>query len=196
MTLHRVVLDACVLFPTVMREVLVGCAAAGLYEPRWSARILEEWARATAKIGAEVIARGEVAVLRARWPGAEVQVPEAALARFWLPDPNDIHVLAAAVLGHADLIITLNAQDFPRDLLQAEGLKRADPDGFLCDLHAANPAAVRGVVDAVVAEACRLSGQDWTARRLLKKAGLHRLGKAVERGAAGSNIVGNGGGIN
>ena len=115
------VLDACVLFPTVMREVLVGCAAAGLYEPRWSARILEEWARATAKIGAEVIARGEVAVLRARWPGAEVQVPEAALARFWLPDPNDIHVLAAAVLGHADLIITLNAQDFPRHLLAAEG---------------------------------------------------------------------------
>ena len=107
------VLDACVLFPTVMREVLVGCAAAGLYEPRWSARILEEWARATAKIGAEVIARGEVAVLRARWPGAEVQVPDGALARFWLPDPDDIHVLAAAVLGHADLIITLNAQDFP-----------------------------------------------------------------------------------
>lgn len=177
----RVTLDACVLFPTVMREVLLGCAAAGLYDPRWSARILEEWARATAKIGAEVIARGEVAVLRALWPGAEVPVPDAALARFWLPDPNDIHVLAAAVLGHADLIITLNAQDFPRDLLQAEGLKRADPDGFLCDLFAQNPDAVRGVVAGVVAEACRLSGQVWTARTLLKKARLNRLAKALER---------------
>lgn len=181
MTPQRVVLDACVLFPTVMREVLIGCAAAGLYEPRWSARILEEWARATAKIGAEVMARGEVALLRARWPGAEVLVPDAALVRFWLPDPNDIHVLAAAVLGHADLIITLNAQDFPRDLLQAEGLKRADPDGFLCDLFAQSPGSVRGVVDAVVAEACRLSGQSWTARTLLKKAKLNRLAKALDK---------------
>ena len=177
----RVVLDACVLFPTVMREVLIGCAAAGLYEPRWSARILEEWARATAKIGAEVIARGEVALLRARWPEAEVQVADAALARFWLPDSDDIHVLAAAVLGHADLIVTLNAQDFPRDLLQAEGLKRADPDGFLCDLFAQKPVAVRAVVADVVAEACRLSAEAWTARTLLKKAKLTRLAKALAR---------------
>ena len=180
----RVVLDACVLFPTVMREVLVGCAAAGLYDPRWSARILEEWARAAGKLGpeAQVFARGEVAVLRTRWPGAEVVVPDGALARFWLPDPNDIHVLAAAVLGHVDLIITLNAQDFPRDLLQAEGLKRADPDGFLCDLFAHDPVAVHGVVASVVAQACDLSGADWTARSLLKKAKLTRLAKALDRG--------------
>ena len=178
----RVVLDACVLFPTVMREVLMGCAAAGLFDPRWSARILEEWARATAKIGAEVVARGEVALLRTRWPGAEVQVPDAALARFWLPDPNDIHVLAAAVLGHADLILTLNARDFPRDLLQAEGVKRDDPDTFLCGLFARSPDQVRGVVDSVVAEASRLSGEAWTVRTLLKKAKLTRLAKTLERG--------------
>ena len=56
----RAALDACVLFPTVLREVLTGAAAAGLYQPVWSDRILEEWARATAKLGpaAEVIARG------------------------------------------------------------------------------------------------------------------------------------------
>ena len=179
----RVVLDACVLFPTVMREVLLGCAAAGLFEPRWSARILEEWARATVKLGpeAEVFARGEVAVLRTCWPQAEVRVPDAALARFWLPDPNDIHVLAAAVIGHADLIVTLNARDFPGDLLQAEGLKRADPDGFLCDLFARDPDAVRAVIDAVVAEACRLSGENWTSKSLLKKAKLTRLSKAMDR---------------
>ncbi len=183
MTRWRVVLDACVLFPTVMREVLLGCAAAGLFEPRWSARILEEWARATVKLGpeAEVFARGEVALLRARWPGAEMQVPQAMLAKLWLPDPDDIHVLAAAIAGHADLIVTLNARDFPRDLLQVEGVKRADPDGFLCDLFGQNPDAVHSVVDAVVAEACRLSGAVWTARALLKKAKLTRLAKALER---------------
>ena len=68
----RVLLDACVLFPTVLREVLLGCAARGLYEPRWSAHILEEWARATVKLGpgAEALARGEVAVAKAQFPAA------------------------------------------------------------------------------------------------------------------------------
>lgn len=177
----RVVLDACVLFPTVQREVLIGCAAAGLFAPRWSARILEEWARAVVKLGpgAEVVARGEVARLRADWPEAEVLVPAAQLARFWLPDPDDAHVLAAAVLGHADMILTVNARDFPRDILRQEGVTRADPDGFLCQLLAAHPAQVAGVVGTVVAEACRLSGAVWTTRTLLKKAKLTRLAKAL-----------------
>jgi len=177
----RVLIDACVLFPTVMREVVTGCAAAGLFAPRWSGRILEEWARATRKLGpeAEVFARGEVALLRARFPGAEVAVPEGLLARLWLPDPNDVHVLAAAVACSADLILTLNAQDFPRGVLAEEGLERADPDTFLRGLYAESPDAVRAVVDAVVAEARRLSGQDWNRRTLLKKAQLNRLGKAL-----------------
>jgi predicted nucleic acid-binding protein len=179
----RVVLDACVLFPTVMREVLIGCAAADLFEPRWSRRILEEWARAAGKLSpeSEMFARGEVAKLQAHWPKAEVWFSGETQARFWLPDPNDIHVLAAAVVAHADLILTLNAKDFPRDLLQAEGLKRDDPDGFLCDLFTKSPDKVRAVVDAVVAEACRLSGEEWTVKSLLKKAQLTRLVKALER---------------
>ena len=40
----RVLIDACVLYPTVMREVVLGVAAQGLFTPRWSPRILEEWA--------------------------------------------------------------------------------------------------------------------------------------------------------
>jgi hypothetical protein len=48
----RVLIDACVLYPTVMREVLIGVAAKGLFTPLWSARILEEWARAAARLDA------------------------------------------------------------------------------------------------------------------------------------------------
>ncbi|MEY3307771.1 MAG: hypothetical protein RLZZ413_1809, partial [Pseudomonadota bacterium] len=47
----KIVLDACVLYPTVLREILIGVARAGLYTPLWSDRILEEWARATRKLG-------------------------------------------------------------------------------------------------------------------------------------------------
>ena len=46
----RAVLDACVLYPPVLRDLLLGCAEAGLYEPKWSERILEEWARAVVKL--------------------------------------------------------------------------------------------------------------------------------------------------
>ncbi len=174
----RLTLDACVLYPTVMREMLLGCAAEGLFAPRWSARILEEWARAAARRGDEVLARGEIARLRGTWPGAEV-APHAGLeARLWLPDANDIHVLSSAVAGSCDGIVTLNARDFPRDVLAEEGLTRADPDGLLLGFHAASP-AVATVAARVVAEAERLSGADWPVRKLMRKAGLPRLGKAL-----------------
>ena len=112
---RRILLDACVLYPTVLREILIGCAAAGLFEPLWSARLLEEWARAAARLGpeGEAVARGEIAALRAAFPGAEVRVPEGSERRLWLPDPDDVHVLAAAVAGRADAILTANAQGLP-----------------------------------------------------------------------------------
>ncbi len=177
----RVLLDACVLFPTVLREVLLGCAAQGLYEPRWSARILEEWARATVKLGpgAEAIARGEVAVAKAQFPFAMVAANPGLEARLWLPDPNDTHVLVAAVAGSADVILTMNAKDFPRDVLAEEGLLRTDPDNFLLGLWESAPAEVEAVVAAVAAEASRLSGEEWTPRRLMKKARLGRFAKVL-----------------
>ena len=80
----RVLIDACVLYPTVMREVILGAARLGLFEPRWSDRILEEWARATVKLGpeAEVFARGEIAMRGWATPPQE---------RFRQRDPNSQH---------------------------------------------------------------------------------------------------------
>lgn len=177
----RAVLDACVIYPTVMREVLLGVARLGVYEPRWSARIMEEWARAARKLGpeGEAQARGEVALLSARWPEAAVLWPESLETRLWLPDPADVHVLAAAIAGSADVIVTLNAKDFPRQILAEEGLSRVDPDAFLLGFWQGDAGAVEGVVAQVLAEARRLSGEDWSARALLKKARLPRLAKAV-----------------
>ena len=180
----KALLDANVLYPTVLREILIGCARAGLFEPLWSERILEEWARATVKLGpgAEVIARGEIAALRAAFPRASV-VPGAALtARLWLPDANDIHVLAAAIAGSADLIVTENAADFPRHTLTDEGLARLDADQFLTGLHDQAPRAVAEACETVRAEAERLSGEAQPLRPLLKRARLPKLARRLSAG--------------
>lgn len=177
----RYLLDTCVIYPTVMREMLLGVARTGAFEPLWSARILEEWARAARKIGpgGEAQARGEIALLRAAWPKAEVSWKPSLEDRLHLPDLADIHVLAAAISGSADAIITLNAKDFPRGILAEEGLKRIDPDTLLRGLWERDPQHVEAVAKAVRGEAERLSGETWEMRRLLKKARLPRLAKAL-----------------
>ena len=177
----RAVLDTCVIYPTVMREMLLGVAATGAFEPVWSDRIVEEWARAAAKLGpgGEAQARAEAAMLALRWPKARVSWPPSLEARLWLPDRADLHVLAAAIAASADVIVTLNAADFPRGVLAEEGLGRADPDTFLLGFWQADRVAVEAVARAVLDEARRLSGEAWSARALLKKARLPRLAKAV-----------------
>ncbi|MEQ5868957.1 PIN domain-containing protein [Sagittula sp. NFXS13] len=179
----RAVLDTCVMFPTVMREVLLGVAGQGLYTPQWSERILEEWARAARKLGptGEPQARGEIALVRAAWPKAEITWNPSLESRLWLPDPADVHVLAAAIAGSADVIVTMNASDFPRGTLAEEGLSRVDPDAFLLGFWQAHPELVADVGNRVLATACQLSGKDWEMRALLKKARLPRLAKALSQ---------------
>lgn len=177
----KVLLDTCVIYPTVMRQMILGVAARGVFTPLWSARIIEEWQRAAQKLGAEGVAQAgaEAAMLAAKWPEAEVPYPASLEDRLWLPDPADTHVLAAAIAGSADMILTLNAKDFPRNILAEEGLSRTDPDDFLHGIWQAQPDLVAEVAADVLTEANRLSGQSWDMRGLLKKARLPRLGKAL-----------------
>lgn len=177
----KVLIDACVLYPTVMREIVLGVAAKGMFTPLWSPRILEEWARAAARLGdgQDLVARGEIAMMRAAWPKAEILPHAGDEARLWLPDRSDIHVLAAAIAGSADTIMTLNAKDFPRNILAEEGLERCDPDGFLRALYDTAPARIAEVAEAVRQKAEHLSGEAKDMRKLLKKARLPRLGKAL-----------------
>jgi len=166
-----------------MREVLLGLAREGFYEPRWSARVLEEWARATRKLGpaGAAQARSEIAALAAAWPGAEA--PPGDETGLWLRDPGDIHVLASAIAGHCHGIVTLNAQDFSPQILAGEGLVRIAPDALAMACLAVDVDRVRRVAQAVLDEARRLSGDPWEMRALMKKARLPRLGKALEDGS-------------
>ncbi|WP_439109344.1 RSP_2648 family PIN domain-containing protein [Lentibacter sp.] len=177
----KLLLDTCVLYPTVMREMLLGVADSGAFEPLWSAEIEGEWAHTAEKhqAGARVFAEGEIAMLNARWPNGRVRYGEGLKARLWLPDAGDIHVLAAAVAGSADAIITLNKKDFPAQILAEEGLSLMDPDAYLRGVFAADPERVSAVAARVLRVACELSGEAWTMRTLFKKARLPRLAKAL-----------------
>ena len=177
----RVMIDACVLYPTVMREITLGVARTGAFTPLWSPRILEEWARAAARLGAgqDDVARGEIALLKTKLPKAELPHDPATEADLYLPDPDDIHVLAAAIAGRADAILTLNLKDFPTRTLADHGILRRDPDGFLTEAYHANPDEVSAVARNVHATAERLSGDTLDLRKLMKRARLPRLGKAL-----------------
>nr|WP_256415855.1 PIN domain-containing protein [Ruegeria sp. HKCCD8929] len=174
-------MDTCVIYPTVMREMLLGAARQGHFTPLWSARILEEWARAAIKLGpeGEAQARAEIALIRANWPKAEIKPAAGIEARLWLPDEADIHVLATAVAASADTIVTMNAKDFPRHILAEEGLTRTDPDTLLHQFWQHDPESTASIAEQALTEANRLSGDQWTLRPLLKKARLPRLAKAL-----------------
>ena len=177
----KLVLDTCVLFPTVMREALLAGAEVAGWVPLWSERILDEWAHAARKIGptGELQAQSEIALLKAHWPTGSVSWPADLEKRLWLPDKDDIHVLAAAVQGAADAIVTLNAKDFPHAALQEEGIKRMDPDHLLYDLGLVRFDPLKEKLDLITKQAQRMSGADITMKALLKKARLPRLSKLM-----------------
>lgn len=177
----RIMLDACVLYPTVLRELLLGVASAGGFVPLWSPRILAEWQHAAARLGpgGAAVAAGEIALMRAHWPGAEVTPAPGLEDRLDLPDAADKHVLAAAITGQAAAIVTLNLRDFPARALHADGLRAIGPDDFLMDLWLQNAAMVEGPVADTVARTERVSGRNQPLRALLKRARLPRLGKAL-----------------
>lgn len=180
----KLLLDTCVIYPTVMRQMLLGVAGKGVFTPLWSARIVGEWLRAAERLGQGGLAqaRAEAALLARDWPDAEVTYPPSLEKRLWLPDSGDIHVLAAAIAGTADMILTLNARDFPRNVLAEDGIGRSDPDTFLFGVRQAQPGLVADVARRVLEDANRLSGKCWDMRALLKKARLPRLGKALSSG--------------
>jgi len=177
----KAVLDACVLVPPILREILLGVAAKGLFQACWSERLLEEWARASAKFGpmAEAEVRARIAVLRAVYPRAMLAAAPHIEARLHLPDPDDAHVLAVAISGSADAIITVNAKDFPRNVLAEDQITRRDPDGFLWELWSFHADEVEAAVAEVQAEAARRDGVPVGLRTMLKKARLHRLARAM-----------------
>ena len=144
-------LDANVLYPAGLRDCLLRLADQYLYAPLWSEDIHAEWIGSVLAdrpdLTADVLERTR-AVMDRHFPDAVVTGYTARVAELDLPDAGDLHVLAAAIQGGVDVIVTGNLRDFPADRLTPHGLTAQHPDAFIADLFDADPevvlAAVRG----------------------------------------------------
>lgn len=136
MARYTAVLDACVLVPIALADTLLRVAERELYRPLWSDRILGEARDAILEIHPDIspeqVAR-RFEMMAATFEDARVQGWEELEATLALPDPDDRHVLAAAVRGRADAIVTANVRDFPETVLGPLGVAALDPDDFLLD---------------------------------------------------------------
>jgi hypothetical protein len=180
----RAFLDANVLFPPLVRGLLLSAAAESLYAPAWSPQVVDEWAWATARDhgpDAEAAVRAEAASMAARWPDAEARPdPEAQLS---LPDIHDVHVLSAALAARADHLVTFNLRDFPARKLRALGLAPLHPDAFLWELAGRAPQAMSRAAARALTAFPSAAGDAAEAARLIKRAGLPRLAKLIRTGA-------------
>lgn len=131
------VLDACVLYPAPLRDVLLSVAAEGCYSPFWSPSIHNEWQRNLLKNRKDLTQEqlNKTAYLMDRtFLFANVRDFHHLIDDLSLPDPNDRHVLALAIKVDARFIVTNNIKDFPKEMLQPYGIASVTPDDFLCDV--------------------------------------------------------------
>ena len=136
---YSAVLDACVLVPMTLCDLLLRLAEEpAMYRPRWSEQILTEMARAlkTKLHRSSEAASWRRQQMKEAFPEAMVTVPSALLkAVECIPDKNDRHVLAAAIIAQANAIVTQNTRHFPKDCCQKYGVLCQTPEDFLIDQY-------------------------------------------------------------
>lgn len=174
----RVVLDTCVLIPTLLRQILFCAARHHVFECIISDQILSEWAHVAQKSGGLDMLEAGTAITDIRQNHASwIKSAPQEQRQFWLPDASDIHVLALAVSSHADGIVTHNAKDFPKDLLAEYGLVRMNPDQLLTNCNNTDFCAEVG---EILRSASAASG-GLSHTKLLAKAWLPRFAHRFAR---------------
>lgn len=143
-----VVLDACVLYPAPIRDILLSLAAEDLFKAKWSEIIQDEWLRNLLKNRPDLSKEQLIQTVKAMnfaFPEANVENFEELIPRLKLPDKEDRHVLACAIRCHADLIVTFNSKDFPKNELSKYDIKVQKPDELISNVIDINPeSACRG----------------------------------------------------
>jgi predicted nucleic acid-binding protein len=143
------VLDACVLYPASVRDLLLRLALTDLFRARWTDRIHDEW------IGGLLKQRQDLSkaqlertrdLMNQAVPNCLVAAYESLIDGLRLPDPDDRHVLAAAIRCQAGVIVTYNLKHFPEKALAPYGIEAQHPDEFVSHLFDLDPGAVCAAV--------------------------------------------------
>jgi PIN domain len=146
----RAFLDASVLYPVSLRSLLMRLTLAKLVQVRWTAKIHEEWIRAVLRDNPAIpVARlHDLRDAMDRRAGDTVLVTgyESLIDGLTLPDPNDRHVLAAAIVGRVSVIVTRNLKDFPDAVLAPYKIRAMHPDQFIRILLDEAPGTVVEIV--------------------------------------------------
>ena len=140
-----VLYDACVLYPAPLRDLLMRLAVARLFQARWTNEIHDEWTRNVAANRPDVTPESLDRCRRLM----DEHVPDSLVAGYeWLvptlalPDPDDRHVLAAAIHGGAQIIVTFNLGDFPESVLAQHRIEAVHPDEFVVRIWNESPESV------------------------------------------------------
>ena len=159
--------DANVLYPAPLRDLLLQLAVADIFTAKWTDDIHAEWIEALLASG-KGYNRDDLERTRNLMNLATrdclVTGYDALTPTLELPDPDDRHVLAAAIVGRCDVIVTQNLKDFPDKMLAPYGLEAIHPDEFLTNHLALFPGLFCSAVRKVRA---RLKAPAYTADEYL-----------------------------
>ena len=174
------VLDACVLYSAFMRHILLNLAEQGIYKPKWSQLITDEWFRSLLKNRPdlkEANLKRTIRFMEQEFINAQITDFEHHIPTIQLPDPDDRHVVACAIEAKASIIVTKNLKDFPVEELAKFSIVAQHPDDFICNLFKLDKKAA---VDAFNAQLETLKNPPVTKEELLETFRRNDLIKAAE----------------
>ena len=125
-----------------MRDLLLRLATTGIFRVKWSEDIHREWIQALMRKEPDrnrATIEGTRKLMDRAPPGCLVTGYSSLISSPVLPDPNDRHVLAAAIVGRCDKVVTRYQKDFPKEALEPYGIETRHPDEFLCSWLALAP---------------------------------------------------------
>jgi hypothetical protein len=144
-TAFTALFDACVLYPNVLRHLLMHLALTDLFRARWSASIQEEWVRNVLEDYPDIPPsrlNRTCKLMNENVRDALITGYEGLIEALVLPDLNDRHVFAAAIKAQAGVIVTFNLKDFPVQALKPYGIAAQHPDDFITNLIDLDPFTV------------------------------------------------------
>jgi DNA-binding transcriptional ArsR family regulator len=177
-----VLYDACVLHPAPLRDLLVRLGLTGLVQAKWTEQILEECFRSIAQrhpdLTPQRLERSR-RLLSEAIPDCQVTGYEALVEGLTgLPDPDDRHVVAAAIRCGAQAIVTFNLKDFPQTTLARYAIEAQHPDDFVLSLINLD---VTAVARALREQAGALKNPPKTVGELLESLRQQGLVRSVAR---------------